>query len=135
MNDVEYITGPMSSPSICRSKKPILNITKKFFTTDTEPCLKTEFEMQEWYHGTGLPPAELAPFGGRRAVLAMCLRAATATADFHLANTPSDGIPYWDTGAPGLARMPRWRVCASRPDNPHEPVDSSAAAIAAQVSL
>ncbi len=58
MNDIEYITGPMSSPSVCRSKKPILNVTKKFYTTDNEPCVKTEFEMQEWYHGTGLPPLE-----------------------------------------------------------------------------
>jgi unsaturated chondroitin disaccharide hydrolase len=32
-------------------------------------------------------------------------RAAEATADFFIANTPLDGIPYWDTGAPGLAKM------------------------------
>ena len=33
------------------------------------------------------------------------LRTALAVADFYLAWTPVDGIPYWDTGAPGLARM------------------------------
>ena len=30
---------------------------------------------------------------------------ATATADFYLRHTPTDGIPYWDTGAPGLGRL------------------------------
>ncbi len=43
-----------------------------------------------------------------------------------------DGVPYWDMGAPGLAAMPDWRDQPSLPDNPFEPVDSSAAAIAAQ---
>jgi len=60
------------------------------------------------------------------------LRAARATADYHIRHTASDGIPYWDTGAPGLAHMPDWREEAARPDNDLEPVDSSAAAIAAQ---
>ena len=60
------------------------------------------------------------------------LEAARATADFFIANTATDGIPYWDTGAPGLAQMPDWRDTPSQPDNPFEPVDSSAAAIAAQ---
>jgi hypothetical protein len=59
-------------------------------------------------------------------------RAACATSDFWIANTPLDGIPYWDTGAPGLVRLGAWRERPSDPFNPHEPVDSSAAAIAAQ---
>lgn len=58
--------------------------------------------------------------------------AAQAVADFWLAMTPTDGIPYWDTGAPGLAKMGDYRARVSDPFNPHEPVDSSAAAIAAQ---
>jgi unsaturated chondroitin disaccharide hydrolase len=41
-------------------------------------------------------------------------------------------VPYWETGAPGLLQMPRHLQQASKPDNPYEPVDSSAAAIAAQ---
>ncbi len=57
---------------------------------------------------------------------------ALATADFFIANTPVDGVPYWDTGAPGLARMGDYLDRPSEPDNPYEPVDSSAAAIAAQ---
>lgn len=59
-------------------------------------------------------------------------KAARATCDFYIENTPTDGIPYWDTGAPGLAQMGDWRGRRADPFNPHEPVDSSAAAIAAQ---
>jgi unsaturated chondroitin disaccharide hydrolase len=53
-------------------------------------------------------------------------------ADFYLQYTPSDGIPYWDTGAPGLAYMGNYLERPADPFNDHEPVDSSAAAIAAQ---
>jgi unsaturated chondroitin disaccharide hydrolase len=59
-------------------------------------------------------------------------RAARATCDFYIENTPPDGIPYWDTGAPGLAQLGNWRDQPADPYNPHEPVDSSAAAIGAQ---
>jgi unsaturated chondroitin disaccharide hydrolase len=59
-------------------------------------------------------------------------KAARATCDFYIENTPPDGIPYWDTGAPGLAQLGDWRSRPADPMNPHEPVDSSAAAIAAQ---
>jgi len=58
--------------------------------------------------------------------------AAIATADFFIENTASDGIPYWDTGAPGLTPLGDYRKVPSMPGNPYEPVDSSAAAIAAQ---
>lgn len=62
-----------------------------------------------------------------------CLNAATATADFYLANTCADGIPMWDTGAPNLHRLPaNYLSKPADPFNAHEPVDSSAAAIAAQ---
>ena len=60
------------------------------------------------------------------------MRSARATCDFYILNTPSDGIPYWDTGAPGLVHL---GDCLNRPSDPfnsYEPVDSSAAAIAAQ---
>jgi unsaturated chondroitin disaccharide hydrolase len=59
-------------------------------------------------------------------------KAARATCDFYIENTPPDGIPYWDTGAPGLAQLGDWRSRPADPYNPHEPVDSSAAAIGAQ---
>ncbi len=58
--------------------------------------------------------------------------AAIATADFYLANTPSDGITYWDTGAPGLQRMGDYLNLPADPFNGIEPVDSSAACITAQ---
>jgi len=61
------------------------------------------------------------------------LSAATATADFYLANSCADGIPMWDTGAPNLHRLPaNYLDKPADPFNAHEPVDSSAAAIAAQ---
>jgi hypothetical protein len=44
----------------------------------------------------------------------------------------TDGIVYWDDGAPGLAKMEGWRDRPADPFNDHEPVDSSASAIAAQ---
>lgn len=62
----------------------------------------------------------------------VCLRAAAATADFFLENCCTDGIPMWDTGAPNLHRLGAFLSKPSDPFNPWEPVDSSAAAIAAQ---
>ena len=79
-----------------------------------------------------LADEELQPFGGRAAIEFMMRRAAEATCDFYIDNTASDGIPYWDTGAPELHRLGDWRSRPSDPLNPHEPVDSSAAAIGAQ---
>jgi hypothetical protein len=79
-----------------------------------------------------LGDAELEPYGGRAPVEAMLRRAAEATCDFYIENTPPCGIPYWDTGAPGLARLGDYLSRPADPFNPHEPVDSSAAAIAAQ---
>jgi unsaturated chondroitin disaccharide hydrolase len=60
------------------------------------------------------------------------MRAATATADFYIENSCADGIPMWDTGAPGLAQLAKHLEQPSDPYNRWEPVDSSAAAIAAQ---
>jgi unsaturated chondroitin disaccharide hydrolase len=76
--------------------------------------------------------SDLAPHGGRSEIEGFMRRAAEATCDFYIANTAADGVPYWDTGAPGLAALGDWRARASDPFNAHEPVDSSAAAIAAQ---
>src|SRR5207247_1251150 len=59
-------------------------------------------------------------------------KAARATCDFYIEHMPADGIPYWDTGAPGLQWLGDWQSNPADPLNPHEPVDSSAAAIAAQ---
>ncbi len=73
------------------------------------------------------------PGAGRAAIEWMMREAAWATCDFYLDHaTASDGIPYWDTGAPGLAHLPGWQDRPADPFNGHEPVDSSAACIAAQ---
>ncbi len=60
------------------------------------------------------------------------LKAAVATSDFYLENACTDGIPAWDTGAPNLHRLGNYLQRSSDPFNGWEPVDSSAAAIAAQ---
>jgi hypothetical protein len=59
-------------------------------------------------------------------------KAARATSDFYLENSCTDGIPMWDTGAPNLHRLGSYLTKRSNPFNAWEPVDSSAAAIAAQ---
>ncbi len=76
--------------------------------------------------------AELNSFGGRKKNVALMLKAARATCDFYLKNTPADGIPYWDTGAPNLYKLGDYIDKPADPFNDFEPVDSSAAAIAAQ---
>ncbi|NOS70836.1 MAG: glycosyl hydrolase, partial [Verrucomicrobia bacterium] len=61
------------------------------------------------------------------------VKSAMATADFYLENSCADGVPMWDTGAPNLHRLPANHLNKpSDPYNKFEPVDSSAAAIAAQ---
>ena len=70
--------------------------------------------------------------GDHAETIAIMEKAARATCDFYLEHTPPDGIPYWDTGAPGLAHLGDWRARPADPFNEHEPVDSSAAAIGAQ---
>jgi hypothetical protein len=70
--------------------------------------------------------------GGRSSIDALLLEAARATCDHYLDVAAADGVPYWDAGAPGLAALDGWRERPADPFNRHEPVDSSAAAIAAQ---
>lgn len=58
--------------------------------------------------------------------------AAIATAEFYIQESCADGIPMWDTGAPNLHRLGAYKAAPGDPFNKWEPVDSSAAAIAAQ---
>jgi unsaturated chondroitin disaccharide hydrolase len=75
----------------------------------------------------------LGPVQRQHEIMEMLEKAARATADFYIDHaTAADGIPYWDTGAPNLNRLGEWRMRNAEPFNEHEPVDSSAAAIAAQ---
>jgi hypothetical protein len=71
-------------------------------------------------------------FSRKEEAVGRFLEVARATADFYIANTPTDGVPYWDTGAPNLHRLGDYLNKPADPYNAWEPVDSSAAAIAAQ---
>ena len=75
---------------------------------------------------------DLSPYDGKAASTAHILKAAKATSDFYIENTTSDGIPYWDTGAPGLPQLGSYLQQPADPFNGVEPVDSSAATITAQ---
>jgi len=82
-----------------------------------------------------LPESEFGIDGvpGKLDSSAMLERAARATCDFYIHPASAlDGICYWDTGAPQLHRLGDWRGKSADPFNDHEPVDSSASAIAAQ---
>jgi unsaturated chondroitin disaccharide hydrolase len=81
---------------------------------------------------SALPASTLSDAGGRD-VTEWMLDAARATCDFYIdVAACADGIPYWDTGAPTLPMLGDWGSRPADPFNDDEPVDSSAAAIAAQ---
>lgn len=79
-----------------------------------------------------LTEKETELLGGKQEIEKMMLKAAKATCDFYIENTPVDGIPYWDTGAPNLHKLGNYLEKPADPFNDWEPVDSSAAAIGAQ---
>ncbi|HVJ08517.1 MAG TPA: hypothetical protein VM554_09040 [Acidisarcina sp.] len=69
----------------------------------------------------------------KTAVLGLFEKVARATCDFYIHQAAcSDGICYWDTGAPGLHHLESWQSRPADPLNAFEPVDSTASAIAAQ---
>jgi hypothetical protein len=79
-----------------------------------------------------IPDDAVSPFADPAELRRLVLKAATVCSDFFIENSCADGVPFWDTGAPGLIHMPDYQDRPSDPENDHEPVDSSAAAIAAQ---
>jgi unsaturated chondroitin disaccharide hydrolase len=81
---------------------------------------------------SALPDAQFEGLADKAPTLALFREVAEATADFYIAHTAADGVPYWDTGAPGLAKLGDALGRPADPFNEHEPVDSSAAAISAQ---
>jgi unsaturated chondroitin disaccharide hydrolase len=87
-------------------------------------------EELEWLET--MDDQKLKSVGGKDAIAAFMLKAAKATCDFYIENTPIDGVPYWDTGAPKLHLVTDYLNQPADPFNEFEPVDSSAAAIAAQ---
>ncbi|MFZ3110206.1 MAG: hypothetical protein WA234_05905 [Rectinemataceae bacterium] len=91
-----------------------------------------ELEYLESLSEAEFPALELDCFPTKRSVIERFEQVARVTCDFYIENTPPDGIPYWDTGAPNLGKLGNWLEKPADPGNPFEPVDSSAAAIAAQ---
>ncbi len=90
-------------------------------------------EQLEFIHS--LPEHEFNKEGvsAKAEVIAILEQAARATCDFYIDQaTASDGICYWDTGAPNLHHLGNWQRNPADPYNEFEPVDSSASAIAAQ---
>jgi len=87
-------------------------------------------EELEWFDTIG--EKDFKVFSGKEDIISPMLKAAKATCDFYIDNTPSDGVPYWDTGAPNLYKLGDYLNNPADPFNDFEPVDSSAAAIAAQ---
>ncbi|MFI5355754.1 MAG: glycosyl hydrolase [Opitutales bacterium] len=77
--------------------------------------------------------AELAAVGGRRAVTDLFLETACAASDYYIDGYSAlDGVPYWDSCALNTHQLGDFTKRKADPFNDHEPVDSSAAAIAAQ---
>jgi hypothetical protein len=93
-------------------------------------------EQLEWLSTLPASAFEGLTVGGEKAdkarILARFLETAVATAEHFIRETPVDGVPYWDTGAPGLSKLGNYQDRPADPYNDHEPVDSSAAVIAAQ---
>jgi unsaturated chondroitin disaccharide hydrolase len=87
-------------------------------------------EQLEWLDAAD--EKELITIGGKDALSSLMLKAAKATCNFYIENTPTDGIPYWDTGAPDLYKLGNYLDKPADPFNAFEPVDSSAAAIGVQ---
>jgi hypothetical protein len=74
-----------------------------------------------------------ADSGERARIEARFMQVLRATCDYYIDGyTFADGIPLWDTGGPSVGQLGDYRALRSDPFNDFEPVDSSAAAIAAQ---
>ena len=87
-----------------------------------------QLEFLHTVHGT-----DLDAVGGRRAVTDLFLETARAASDLYIDGySARDGVPYWDSAALDTHRLGNFTAVDADPFNAHEPVDSSAAAIAAQ---
>jgi hypothetical protein len=84
-----------------------------------------------------LPASDFEGTGtSKEEALSLMESTARATCDFYMQQgTASDGICYWDTGAPQMHRLGDWMDRPADPFNAFEPVDSSASAIGAQPLL
>ena len=89
-----------------------------------------ELEFIQTISDEEIQALKLSYFSDKTKVINRFKESAQAVADYYIETTPPDGIPYWDTGAPLLHKLDTSKI--AEPDNPYEPVDASAAAIAAQ---
>ncbi|MGK2861820.1 MAG: glycosyl hydrolase, partial [Chitinophagaceae bacterium] len=60
-------------------------------------------EELEWV--SSYDEKELESVGGKNKIISLLLKGAKATCDFYIDHTCTDGIPYWDTGAPNLYKL------------------------------
>lgn len=90
-------------------------------------------EELEFYESIDTRSFQSACGLAKRDAMEVFQRCARETCDHWIDDvTAADGIPYWDDGAPLLHQLGDWRDRPAEPYNDFEPVDSSAAAIAAQ---
>lgn len=90
-------------------------------------------EQLEFLSDVSADQFKVAGVPAKQKVVAAFRKAARATCDFYIQQASTrDGVCYWDTGAPGLAKLGDWQDHDGEPFNDHEPVDASASAIAAQ---
>ncbi len=81
---------------------------------------------------SSLPAQAFEPFAEKEEAIRVLRRAAGATAFFYIEHAWPCGIPIWDTGAPNSYQLQESGAKPIDPFNEWEPVDSSAATIAAQ---
>ncbi|MCG3179604.1 MAG: Unsaturated chondroitin disaccharide hydrolase [Phycisphaerae bacterium] len=89
-------------------------------------------EELEFFKGLDAAQFKAAGLPAKAEVVKAYVKAARATCDFYINDgTSLDGVCYWDTGAPGMAKFD-WQNTDADPFNEYEPVDSTASAISAQ---
>ena len=91
-----------------------------------------QLEYISTLEGSEVRKLDLPYYPDKESVIKRFQEVAEAVADHILDHSPTNGIPYWDTGAPQLPKIENYQNKPADPYNGYEPVDSSAAAISAQ---
>jgi unsaturated chondroitin disaccharide hydrolase len=110
----------------------LATLPEKEFDGYTSKATVSGKEFDGYTSKATVPGSEFDGYASKSSVMARFLDVAEAVADFYIDNSTSDGIVYWDTGAPGLAKMGDYLNRPADPYNDFEPVDSSASVISAQ---
>jgi len=122
--------GAYRCPSTQQGYSPFTTWTRGLAWVITGYAEQLEFLSQlddSEFEGFNIPNME-----NKNAVLKRFEDTVRTVADFYIREMPADGIPYWDTGAPNLYKIDDYLSKPADPYNEYEPVDSSAAVIAAQ---